>query len=247
MNGPITARQNKKFDMELQHSNKGLSVKQHRFCLEYLSRPGMNATEAAIRAGYSEKSAKVTASRLLTNANVQNKIAEIQKQWTKETGITAARIIEELKKLAFSNITDMYESWTQLKPLDSVSDELTACIGEIATKVVKKNQGTSEDPEIVDVEYIRVRMHDKLKAIWLLCRMLGFDKPTVVELTRQDGGDLFTLPRFILGRMSNQDLKTLSEILERAWGNFEQIQIDSINRVNTQYDKNEVLKNSKII
>lgn len=51
-----------------------MTAKQQLFCDEYLI--DLNATQAAIRAGYLEKSARVTASKLLTNANIQKYIAE---------------------------------------------------------------------------------------------------------------------------------------------------------------------------
>ena len=51
-----------------------MTAKQQLFCDEYLV--DLNATQAAIRAGYLEKSARVTASKLLTNANIQKYIAE---------------------------------------------------------------------------------------------------------------------------------------------------------------------------
>ena len=54
-----------------------LTNKQERFCLEYVI--DSNAKQSAIRAGYSEKSAQMTGSRLMTNDKVKNRVAELQK------------------------------------------------------------------------------------------------------------------------------------------------------------------------
>ena len=63
-----------------------------------------------------------------------------------------------------------------------MTDKEKSAIKSISTKVMKKNIGTSDDPEIIDVEYVKIEMHDKLKAIERICKMLGFDAPTVVDL-----------------------------------------------------------------
>lgn len=59
-----------------------LTAKQQRFCDEYLI--DLNATQAAIRAGYSKKTAAQTAARLLTNVKIQeyieNRMAEKEKE-----------------------------------------------------------------------------------------------------------------------------------------------------------------------
>lgn len=56
--------------------------------------------------------------------------------------------------------------------------------------MLKKNIGTNDDPEIVDVEYVKIELHDKLKAIERICKMLGYDAPVKQEITGKDGKDL---------------------------------------------------------
>jgi phage terminase small subunit len=81
-----------------------LTDKQKRFCEEYLI--DLNATQAAIRAGYSPKTAEQTASRLLRNVKVQEYIAKRQKELSRSTEITQERVIKELALIAFSNNAD---------------------------------------------------------------------------------------------------------------------------------------------
>lgn len=74
-------------------SNRELTAKQQRFCEEYLI--DLNATQAAIRSGYTEKSARVTACKMLTNANIELKIAELKANRSEETRIDAAWVLKQ--------------------------------------------------------------------------------------------------------------------------------------------------------
>lgn len=75
-----------------------LNDKQRQFCEEYLV--DLNGTQAAIRAGYSEKTAKEQAARLLTNVNVQEYISELQNKRNKRVQITQDEIVEKIIEVA---------------------------------------------------------------------------------------------------------------------------------------------------
>jgi phage terminase small subunit len=79
-----------------------LTPNQQRFIDEYLV--DLNATQAAIRAGYSEKTAEQQGSRLLRNAQVAEAVAAGKAARASETGITQDRVLTELQSLAFSCI-----------------------------------------------------------------------------------------------------------------------------------------------
>lgn len=106
-----------------------LNLQQAKFLKEYLK--SGNATDAAIRAGYSADSAAVTGARLLRKANIQ---AAVQKSLNK-LEISAENVLTELAKLAFSNMGDYVEpneAGTQLVPnFKNLSREQMACIQEI--------------------------------------------------------------------------------------------------------------------
>lgn len=76
---------------------KGLSPKQQRFVSEYLK--DQNATQAAIRAGYSKGTAKQQGSRLLTNADVAAAVATGQRRVAKKAEVTLEGHLLDLKKL----------------------------------------------------------------------------------------------------------------------------------------------------
>ncbi len=75
-----------------------LTAKQERFCQEYVV--DFNATQAAIRAGYSQPTASQTASRLLTNVKVQRVLAEVQTEDAAKTQLTREFVIEGLMEIA---------------------------------------------------------------------------------------------------------------------------------------------------
>ena len=77
-------------------STKQLNPKQAQFCQEYVI--DHNGTQAAIRAGYSVKSARVKASQLLTKVNIKHCIAEIKAKLAIKMGITQESIAREAEE-----------------------------------------------------------------------------------------------------------------------------------------------------
>lgn len=83
---------------------KALNERRKRFCDEYLV--DLNATKAAIRAGYSEKWAHTNANKLLQNTELQEYIEERKSDRVKRTEITQDMVLRELAIIAFSNAAD---------------------------------------------------------------------------------------------------------------------------------------------
>lgn len=84
-----------------------MTPKQARFVDEYLI--DLNATRAAIRAGYSVKTAEVQGSRLLRDAKVQAAISARQAQRSERTEITQDRVLEELWAIATADPNDLIQ------------------------------------------------------------------------------------------------------------------------------------------
>lgn len=82
-----------------------LTAKQRRFVDEYLI--DLNATQAAIRAGYAAKTAQEQGSRLLSNVMVAKAIAAAMKARSKATGIDAERVLKEIACMAFYDVADI--------------------------------------------------------------------------------------------------------------------------------------------
>lgn len=138
-----------------------MTKKQKRFVEEYLV--DLNATQAAIRAGYSPNTATEQSSRLLTNVNVKTEIDKAIAERSKRTGVTADRVIEELAKIAFIKMTDVVDRNGKIKE-DAAPEDL-ACIESIKYKSSESDTGSMVERE--------VKISSKLKALELLGKHLG--------------------------------------------------------------------------
>lgn len=92
-----------------------LSPKRERFCQQYVI--DLNGKQAAIRAGYSEKSAEVTASRLLSDVKVQARILELSQEKQERAGVDAAWLLNRLAVEAEADLADLYTEEGALKPV----------------------------------------------------------------------------------------------------------------------------------
>ena len=81
-----------------------LTAKQQKFCEEYLI--DLNATQAAVRAGYSKKRADQIGFENLRKPEIDERIAKLRKIQTKRTLITADRVLEELESIALIDVSD---------------------------------------------------------------------------------------------------------------------------------------------
>ena len=138
-----------------------LTEKQRRFCDEYLI--DLNATQAAIRAGYSAKTACEQGARLLANVKVQGTIAEHMAERSKRTGVNQDRIVRELAKIAFVNLTDIVDEEGRIR--SNATDEDLSCLESIKYKESSSDTGDSVERE--------VKIASKLKALELLGKHVG--------------------------------------------------------------------------
>lgn len=181
-----------------------LTPKEERFCYEYLAN-GFNATKAAIKAGYSSKSAAEIGRQNLIKLEIQNKIQAMKDNLAETAGISALMIAQEHAKIAFSSVANLHNTWIERKDLDELTEDERACIQEVSTKVVKVK---NELDEYNDVEYIKIKTYDKQKSLEALSDLLGYKAPVKQEITGKDGKDLFN-------RLSDEDLDAKLLDLER--------------------------------
>lgn len=103
-----------------------LNDKQKRFCQEYII--DLNATQAAIRAGYSEHTAKSQGQRLLTHVDVQAQIAKAKAKREQRTEVTQDRVIAELAKIGFSDIRGLLDESGNMKAPTEWDDQTAGSI-----------------------------------------------------------------------------------------------------------------------
>ncbi len=138
-----------------------LTEKQQRFVDEYLI--DLNATQAAIRAGYSAKTAQEQGSQNLSKLMVQQAIAEQMADRSRRTGVNQDRIVLELARIAFAKITDIVDSEGKIKSM--ATDDDLACIESVKYKGSESETSSSVERE--------VKLSSKLKALELLGKHLG--------------------------------------------------------------------------
>lgn len=156
---------------------KKLTDKQKRFCEEYVI--DWNGTRAAITAGYSKKSARQIATEMLSKPYISDYIEEIQKDLQKLCGVSAARNILELKKIAYSSMYNYKDSWMTEKEFSQISDDDKCAISAI--------DYTIKHTEYGEERIVKFKLYDKHKAIETLNKMLGWNATDKLDLTNSDG------------------------------------------------------------
>ncbi len=110
----------------------GLSAKREEFCQQYLV--DLNATQAAIRAGYSRKTARSQGQRLLTNVDIMARIEQLKDERAERTRVTQDKVLTELARLGFSNMRDFMEwgpSGVRIKSSDELSEDDSAAVTQL--------------------------------------------------------------------------------------------------------------------
>lgn len=145
-----------------------LTDRQARFCEEYLI--DLNATQAAIRAGYSEKTANRIASELLSKLDIQEKITELKAERAKRTEMTQDSVIQELAAVARAEVKGV-RAVDKLKALELLGKHLGMFVeryevnaAEIEKRIAEareqgKKEGTQELLEAMPLEALKILAH----------------------------------------------------------------------------------------
>ena len=141
-----------------------LTPKQQRFVDEYLI--DLNATQAAIRAGYSEKTAYRTGADNLKKPQIKQAVEVAQSGREKRTEITADRVLEGLAAVAFGDLRTLFSDTGALISPSDLPDAAAKMLAGIEVSTVSRGEG--------DVEHVaKVKTNDRLKALELLGKHLG--------------------------------------------------------------------------
>ena len=155
-----------------------LTAQQEKFCHEYLI--DRNATQAAIRAGYSGKTARQLGYQLFTNIYVKGRVNQLISAELGNIDATAARIKKELTNLAFINIADAYDQNGALKSFEDMPVELQRAI--LAVESEELFDGVGKNREQIGYTK-RIKLTDKLKAL----EMLGRHQKMFTDITEHKG------------------------------------------------------------
>jgi len=136
-----------------------MTPKQARFVEEYLI--DLNATQAAIRAGYTAKRADAIGYENLLKPEIQQAVQTAMRERSAQTGITAERVLREIARIAFADPRRVM-SWgpvgVVVRDSSELTDEEAAIVSEVSE--TRKDSGGS----------IRIKLNDKLAALEKLAR-----------------------------------------------------------------------------
>ncbi|MEO0885204.1 MAG: terminase small subunit [Cyanobacteria bacterium J06648_10] len=153
----------------------GLTDLQESFCREYLV--DFNATAAYLRAGYKCKSttAERNASRLLRNAEVQAYLQSFRDRVSRRTDVTLERTLEELGRVAFSDITSTLtftDDGLRFRDSSTLPESVSAAIQSVS---ITEHTTIKGEDEATATSKKQLRMHDKVSALKLLATFFGID------------------------------------------------------------------------
>lgn len=174
--------------MSKQSKKNTLTPKQERFAHEYVK--DLNGTQAAIRSGYSKGTAESQASTLLRNPKVKALVASLKEKQIAKSGLSAQMVLDELTKLGFSNVRDLFDAKGDLRSIHDLTPAQSACIASV--EVVMKN-ATAGDGKVDRV--LKIRTWDKPKVLELLAKHFAL-LTEVVKHTTDDK----RVARLIAGR-----------------------------------------------
>jgi phage terminase small subunit len=140
------------------------TAKRRAFIDEYMV--DRNGAQAAIRAGYSAKTAKEIAYRLMDRPEIADAIEKRTEKLAKKAGVTAERVIEELAAIGFADIRELYDADGNLLPINQLGDRVAATLSGIEVEVTRGGKGRTPS------EVLKVRRYDKVRALELLGRHL---------------------------------------------------------------------------
>lgn len=145
-----------------------LTAQQELFVKEYLI--DLNATQAAIRAGYPPTTATNTATKMMKRGAVKDAIARAMAVRSRRTGINADRVLFELGRIIHTDGRNVFREDGSLKsPTEMDADDATAIEGVKTRRIVEMGG----DGEMHQAEVQEVRLASKLTAIGLAMRHLG--------------------------------------------------------------------------
>lgn len=142
------------------------------FVDEYLI--DFHGEKAAVRAGYAPKSARSQASKMLALPKVQKYLKKKQNKIANKLEITAERVLQELGRVAFSDVRNLFDDNGAMKPIQSMDRKTTASLAGI--EITTSQSEPDKDGTIVVEHTYKIKQWDKNSALEKLAKHLGMFK-----------------------------------------------------------------------
>ena len=162
-----------------------MNQKQKAFATEYVI--DYNATQAAIRAGYSKKTAYSMGQRLLKNVEVKKMIQELEEAASERTSITKDMVLKELAKIAFVDPRKLVDEEGRLKDIRFLDPDTATALSSV--DIYEEFNYNGDEKELMGYTK-KYKWFDKLRALEMLGKHLGmFTDKVHVEGTVDTGSD----------------------------------------------------------
>lgn len=175
-----------------------LTPKQQQFIQEYLI--DLNGAQAAIRAGYSEHTARQIATENLAKPYVQEALWDALRARRERTQVSQDRVIEQLVRIAFADIRDFITFGPEgvtIKKSDTVD-------GTVVSEVSNTQVG------------VKVKLNDRIRALEMLSRHLGLFAAEKREISGPGGGPVQVENNFDLSSLTDEELNLLEGIVGKT-------------------------------
>lgn len=154
-----------------------LTEKQRLFCIFYIQ--NFNATQAAIKAGYSKESAYIIGYENLRKPYIKKYLSELKKMHENDLLLTEKRIIERYSKIAFSDMSDYLTEEGSLKNVSELDGTLIKKI-KIKKKEVDNEFGSESTNEVA------IELEDRSKALSFFSKYFGLDEKKKEDEEKKD-------------------------------------------------------------
>lgn len=168
-----------------------MTPKIERFAREYLI--DLNGTQAAIRAGYSARTAGAQAHMLLKKLEVQALITKLRQESAERLDLTRDKMIQQYQRIGFSDVRKLFDAYGQIKPVTDLDDDTAAAIQGIDVEVRQ-----IDGPDAPPVPVIKVRLADRKAALDSIMKAQGWNEPEKHEHTGKDGGEIKHAVRVVM-------------------------------------------------
>lgn len=131
---------------------------------------GKNGTQAAITAGYSAKTARSQAARLLADVNIRSLIEATERKHAEKAGLSIERTLQEVARLAYADPRKLYRADGTPLPINELDDDSAAVIAGV--EVLEEFEGRGEERKLIGYTK-KLKLWDKNAALEKAMKHLG--------------------------------------------------------------------------
>jgi phage terminase small subunit len=193
------------------HRSTDLTPQQARFVQEYLI--DHSAVAAAIRAGYSKKSAAAQGCQLLNKPKIREAIKAAEAVILSRVRISAEKTLNELGKIAFADLRNVFDEHGRLIPPSQWPDTVAGAISSIKVKQITDGEDAEGNP--IGAQVIEMKLWDKVSALNSLGKHFGLlvDKTEETHIIRFESMSQNDIVRFLEDQIGEATLSKLMDAI----------------------------------